>query len=347
MKIFIPLVGQFTNIGDTLHRKILINWLRESGDLHLYVGNASDSFLSGLDLSGREKIVRNPMAWYWAALTSGPSSVLFFCPGEVSASYRRVLKELVFLPLILSFFLKRGVFRVGIAFREYSSFAMRLLNAVYRRSRLLVWRDCNSYRKAKSGHLYPDLGFWAQQVCDNSSETISISYRGDRPLPPTEVFRAIAEFSQANAVPIIVFSQVRRDNGAAQECAELLQKVGAEPSLLLWEDDIDHRTQEERMNQVYSRSMLTVSDRLHALIMASCRGAIPLCLTAAVNPKVEEHFCAIGLKDIAHGVSGKSAVEIHSVIEAQCSRGAEIKTEVVKARIKLSELRQLVKNTIR
>jgi hypothetical protein len=67
MKVFIPVVGQVINIGDTLHRKILISWLRkESLQLHIYVGNSPQSFLDALELKEQDIIYKSLSKWLCA-----------------------------------------------------------------------------------------------------------------------------------------------------------------------------------------------------------------------------------------------------------------------------------------
>ena len=62
--VFVPLVGQYSNIGDIILRRPLARWIQNCGRLHVYTGNAPDGYIEGLQLDavvsievGNEEIV--------------------------------------------------------------------------------------------------------------------------------------------------------------------------------------------------------------------------------------------------------------------------------------------------
>src|SRR5699024_8308818 len=119
MKIFIPVAGQFTNIGDTLHRKILISWLKkESVQLHVFVGKAPQSFIEALGLRDSDIIYTNYFKWAFYMLGNSikEKTGFFFNPGELTMSTKRLILELGLIPFHLFIKLRKGkVIRVGVA----------------------------------------------------------------------------------------------------------------------------------------------------------------------------------------------------------------------------------------
>jgi hypothetical protein len=69
-QIFVPARGQFDNIGDILLRRQLLDWLRSSGPLHVYLGSSPPGYAEGLRLQPEDVRYHSFRAWYLAALRS-------------------------------------------------------------------------------------------------------------------------------------------------------------------------------------------------------------------------------------------------------------------------------------
>ncbi|MBM4496697.1 hypothetical protein GS426_16745 [Rhodococcus hoagii] len=84
---------------------------------------------------------------------------------------------------------------------------------------------------------------------------------------------------------MLVFTQVRRDNARGEELARLLGcKFEA------WPEDVTHTEQEARVRALMRSARAVVSDRIHALIMGTTEGALPIGLIPSDDSKVGSHL---------------------------------------------------------
>src|SRR5690606_28855950 len=114
---FIPVVGQYTNVGDALHRRELLSWLKNAGTLHDFVGNAPKHYIDALDLPHDAKVYTNILGWIWnLTLSSFKKTHFVFNPGEITVGAKRLMFEVLLLPFEWLVKAKKGqILRVGIA----------------------------------------------------------------------------------------------------------------------------------------------------------------------------------------------------------------------------------------
>lgn len=313
-KIFVPVVGQFINIGDVLHRRELLSWLRDQGELHIYVGKAPKSFIDGLKLDSKAILYTSISSWMIQILVSGYKKTFFiFNPGEIRLEKRRLLREILLFPLLCVVRLKKGkVLRVGIAaMSEYSNKNLNIWKLVLKTTNKIFWRTYDSKEKFKRGVVIPDLAFYDvdnEALSNLNRPYLTISMRGNHASPSDKWYDIIKGIALKYNLEIVTVSQVRNDNDKTLQISE---KLNAKK--IIWKDNYSHNEQEAIVNEIYQNSLLIVSDRLHALILAYSKGAIPINLLTVNKEKVQHHFDVIGI-DRVNNIIGPET-EIESILE--------------------------------
>lgn len=323
MKIFIPVVGQVINIGDTLHRKILISWLRDrSAELHIYVGSAPDSFIDALCLKENDIVYSSLSKWLWAIIYKDflKGKLFVFNPGEITFSNSRLLKELVLFPFYLYIRTTGGkILRIGVAAQSDIKIRYKWLwNKLIGFSNKIYWRTIKSSELFKNGDVIPDLAFYKidQNLDYQNKSNIVISMRGDREPPSQKWFEAVKEFQQNNNLEVVVVSQVKIDNERAKDIAG---KLGA--ACYVWEEQLNHNDQEEIVNKMYRKSKIAISDRLHVLIAAYTKGVIPTDISVVESNKVQDHFDVLPLENVSVFENRLSKKEIIDFLQAKLDKG--------------------------
>ncbi|MBB4120082.1 polysaccharide pyruvyl transferase WcaK-like protein [Mesonia hippocampi] len=322
-KVFIPVVGQVINIGDTLHRKILISWLRDrSTELHIYVGNAPQSFIEALDLKEEDIVYSSISKWLFSIIFKDflRKKLFIFNPGEITFSNSRLVKELVLFPFYLYIRITGGkILRIGVAAQSDIKIKYKWLwNKLIGFSNKIYWRTIKSSELFKKGEVIPDLAFYKidQNIVYEKKYFIVISMRGDRKLPSQKWFEAIKEFQQKNNLSIAVVSQVKIDNERAKEIAAKLRG-----EYYIWENQYNHNRQEEIVNEIYRKSKIAISDRLHVLIAAYTKGVIPTDVSVTKSNKVQDHFDVLPLEDVSVFESKSSKEEIIDFLQSKLDKG--------------------------
>lgn len=298
-KIFVPVVGQFMNIGDVLHRRELLSWLDQAGALHIYVGKAPKSFIDALHLSKNVTIYKNLAFWVFQILISGYKKTFFvFNPGEIRLEKKRFIREFILIPLLGIVKLKKGkVLRVGIAaMSDSNNKYIYVWKKIFKITDKIFWRTYDSHNKFEIGDVIPDLAFYdidKEAIKNTKRKYLAISMRGAHSKPSDKWYFLVKEIAKINNLQIIVVPQVRIDN---DRCKEIGDKLNAE--CFLWSHSDSHNDQEAIVKNIYSNSLLIISDRLHALILAYSRGAIPVNLLTTNKEKVQHHFDVIGFKNV-------------------------------------------------
>lgn len=327
MRLFIPVVGQFTNIGDTLHRKILISWLKKDEvSLHIYVGKAPRSFVDALQLNPNDKIYSNIYKWLFHLVFSGflSKKALVFNPGEMTFSSKRLKSELLLFPFYLYLKLTGGIIiRPGVAVKSDLKLKnKKIWNFILKLSKRIYWRTNKSAQYFRLGNVIPDLAFYNvdPKINFDNKSFLTISMRGDRKFPTEKWFNAVNEFCILNKLQIKVVSQVRMDNDRTIEIAKNLKA-----EYFIWEDSFSHNRQEEIVNKIYDHSKLVVSDRLHVLISAYTKGCIPANILTEQSNKVQDHFDVIQLNNVSLVESQTSHTEIVGFLENKIREGFDTK----------------------
>jgi len=331
--IFVPVVGQFTNVGDAMHRRELLSWLKEVGTLHVYVGSAPKVFVDALDLPNTAKIYTNLFGWLWKLMWSPFGKTHFvFNPGEITVGVKRLLFECLLLPFEWGVKMKRGkVLRVGIAAVSNAVINYRSLwRFVLKQSDKIYWRTNDSKKMFGFGEVIPDLAFFTPKFKPGTDKRniLVVSMRGDRPEPGSNWIAAVKEFAIRKNFQIAIVSQVRMDNDRGSYLAE---QFGA--TTYLWDDKVGHVEQEKIVREVYRKTQLVISDRLHVLIAAITDGALPSVILTRPSDKIKDHFDVVEIE----GISSMSDVEKDLVdfLNNQLVREKEIYSKVRDAQYRL------------
>ncbi|NMF97981.1 polysaccharide pyruvyl transferase family protein [Aromatoleum toluolicum] len=346
--IFIPMIGQYENIGDIILRRPLLDWLRPLGTLHIYVGHAPEGYEKGLGVQPGDHVYRSFGRWYLAGLKSAASGSAHYAfkPGEIQLSVKGLKEHLSVLPLISMMRIRGGkVVRVGSGARNFSPLPRALMTPSVLLSHLVMWRDARTAAYMGVGEVMPDLAF-AEGDCVSAHapwatrDVLVVSMRGDRDHSSDNWQRAVRAYASARGLKVWVVTQVRRDAGLSKALA-----VSLDAELLDW-DGAAHDQHEAKLRALYRRAHGVVSDRLHVLISAYSHGALPVGLMAYPSDKIERHFAAVGVKGIALEVSGLGVEVILEHMIGVESKRDEILAALPIARQRLIEIRRRLENVV-
>ncbi|MBC7518014.1 MAG: polysaccharide pyruvyl transferase family protein [Microbacteriaceae bacterium] len=324
--IFVPARGQYENVGDILLRRQLLDWARESGPLHVYLGWSPPGYAEGLRLQPSDVQYRSFLRWYlvalWQSLRGTASYV--FKPGEIQLTLAGMKEHVSMLPVIALVRARGGtVARIGVGSRNFASIPRALMWPSIALSTLSVWRDSETARYLGRGQVMPDLAFGevSTELVSRRPELLVISLRsdlGERPYPGSEWISAVQNFAQLHSLALFTVTQVHVDEERNRRLAELL---GAQ--FLGW-DGADHHLQEIRLRELYRQSAVVVSDRLHVLVAAITEGAVPVGLLLDSSDKIARHFSAAGMPGIGINAGALSAGEIAAHLETSLARRFEL-----------------------
>jgi polysaccharide pyruvyl transferase WcaK-like protein len=292
MRIFVVLNGQEDNIGDVVLRRYHLQALSRLGEVHAFVPNVSDSFRASLTQGTPAVTYVDRKKWMAKALQSIGSGdwLLSYNSGEFQCAYPSTRW---FLPLSIVgrvAQLRGGkVVMAGMGTRDDKKPWKYLVQQAARAADYVSWRDAMTPDIMQLGSLGIDWGFKrgdeSLPLHDDERRTLALTFRFDRPLPSTAHLDAVKRFAEAHRLDVVPFAQVRRDNQSAQVLAE---HFDTDP--LLWPDATTHADQEDAVRSLFSRSALVLSDRLHALIVGTAEGAVPVGLVHGPDQKINRHF---------------------------------------------------------
>jgi len=326
-QLFISCTGQDDNIGDVVLRRRMLDELREIGEMHVLLAGVGDSFIDALALGRSDVVYSEVSSWVSArdrAIAAGP--VIYVAkPGEVQVEPRKVINAFRQIPLMRRIQQGGGaVVQLGIGARSYPALWTRALGATFGYHDLVAWRDPLSLSRFGFGDLMPDWGFddagpTRQELPDSAArDLLTISLRGDRPYPGSAWLRSVTAFAAEAGLKPMVVTQVRRDSDIGRQLAADL-----EADFTDWNDE-SHREQELRLRNVYRRSRLVLSDRLHVLILGFTELAIPLCYLDRSERKVGRHFDAVGYRKASVDVSALGPEEQRALLREAAGRYQEV-----------------------
>jgi hypothetical protein len=345
--IFVPARGQYDNIGDILLRRQLLDWVRASGPLHVYVGHSPAGYDEGLQLSGDDVVYRSFRTWYVAALKDAlrRKASYVFKPGEIQLTVIGMKEHLSMLPVLALVRLTGGaVARVGTGSRNFAPLPRVLIWPSIALSSIILWRDAETAKYLGGGEVMPDLGFGeGDGGASNPAavrDSLVVSMRSDRPYPSPAWIQSVKELAARHDLKVWTVTQVLRDNDKAAQLAKDL-----DGEALLW-DGTAHHEQEERLRALYSRSAVAVSDRLHVLIGAVTEGALPAAMLVDESDKIKRHFDAAGIAGVTIHSRGVAADELGEKLEALLARGPEIMAQLALAKGELDRARTRVRRVL-
>lgn len=330
-KVFVSLTGDFTNIGDAVIRRQSLAWARQMGEIRAYVGGAPDEWFPSVGLTPQDHVVRtkaNVRHWIRDLVTS-KRPVFMFDPGEVPLDHGNFRREVVYLALTLLVRAKRGyVVRPPRAVARPTRLNLALHRLASRASQVCLWRTREDAARLRTGTPSPDIGFsMATRPGSVAAErtVLAVSLRWDRPLPSDAWFSAVREFAAHHNLTIEVVSQVFGDVARSRELAE---RLDAPSDIWTHKHDLAH---EEFVREVYDRSRIVISDRLHVLVVAATSGAVPAQLIPRPVAKVAANFRAVDYDEMTLDSSAHTAAEMVEFLHTQLGRHDELATAFANA----------------
>ena len=315
MKIFVPVVGQYENIGDIVLRRELVEWLSGMGEMHAYVGASPSAYDEALDLPADVVTYRGVGGWakeLVASLARRDDVAYVYKPGEIQLTWRGLKEHIGLLPLVIATRLRKGlVIRVGSGSRNFDRVPTAIFRSTLGLSHYTMWRDVRTADHLGHGGVMPDLGFGqsSSEKQDGIERTrLTITMRGDR-IPPSRPWRkAVAQLAEERGLQLTVVTQVERDEPLM---AELAREWGCD--YVSW-GSRSHRDQEQHVRRAFAESALVVSDRLHALIVAVAEGAGVASIADSPSDKIERHFAAAGIPIVVFDAQHRSSSDIHDAL---------------------------------
>jgi hypothetical protein len=345
-KVFVPLIGQFDNIGDIILRRELLQWLEGAGELHIYVGNSPADYDASLGLDPRRHVIyRSPLLWMLASIRSSLSSTrgtvhYIFKPGEIQLTFSGLKEHVGMLPAVLVTRLSGGrVLRIGVGSRNFGYLAKALFMLSVRLSHRSFWRDSLTRKQVGIGSVMPDLAFGqgsgVPRGVGDPRGTLVVSLRGDHAFPRKQWIEGLKMAAASLNLSIVAVSQVQRDDKRTKEIADALGGIS-----FTW-GSLSHADQERRLRSAYQGARLAVSDRLHVLVAALTEGAVPCAALDHPSDKIERHFEAAGMTPVVVDTVSWDAQRVsnHLVNAAHSQEAARFPERLSAARLLLGEVR--------
>lgn len=338
--VFVNPSGQRENLGDSVLRRAYLDALRESGVLHVYVGE-HPGYVSGLGLRDADIAYGSKSAFIRAVTELSRRSPIAFAAnaGEIvtgtNAASTTAWQEFLIRRARLS---GGAAIAAGVSLRPRPARLRPLVIAQLRTLDLLSWREPRSRELAGGvGDVHPDWAFalGSPKPVEGPRQRLAIALRGDRARPSPTWFDAVRAVAALHGLLPTVIVQVARDAGLARAVRD---ELGAD--LLEWHDE-PHREHEERVRSLYRESAVVVSDRIHALIIGMTEGAVPIGLATSDVGKVARTFSAVTEVGVAMQLGdapGETAAAIAHVEAALGARGA-LERDLRGARDALASLR--------
>lgn len=345
--------GQYENIGDIILRRPLLDWAREAGTLHVYVGDSPDGYDDGLGIQAGDRVYRSFGRWYAALLASAAAGTAhsIYKPGEIQLTLVGMKEHVAMLPAAALVRLRGGtVARIGVGARNFAPLPRAIMRPSNMLSTYTRWRDDRTAEYLGYGGSMPDLGYSGGMSDGELEASIApdaprrdlmvISLRDDtevapRPYPDADWISGIRRAADALGLTLCVVTQVSVDDPRSVRLAEDLG--GA--MLVGWPELDGHGLQEERLRAIYRRTAVAASDRLHVIIAALTEGAAPVGLQLDDSDKISRHFSTIGIEDIAVNSTGLSADALADRIVAIGARREECVRSLLTARDRLDAVR--------
>ncbi|HYI34702.1 MAG TPA: polysaccharide pyruvyl transferase family protein [Glaciibacter sp.] len=349
MKIFVSVLGQVDNVGDTVLRRAYLDALRPAGQLQVYVGERDSSYLSGLGLAETDVLVRSRSQWRRAISRASlrEASVYAFNAGEMEVRRTYAMQYVRLAPLLAGLRLRGGhVIHAGFGVRRPTGWRIPIALTL-RMADIVSWRDTESRAAMGLGRVAPDWAFAAGSPDvelagnDDARQQLAVSIRYNGKRPDATWVQSVSALADALGLSIVVVAQILRDGPLA---TELAGELGGEAAV--WEGP-DHATQEEKLRSVYRRSRILVTNRLHAAVMALTEGALPLALgdpsrNSAGSPdvpdKVTRTLAAAGITGVTVDEGLPDAAALERTAREVLGRRDTILQHVVDARHTLDRL---------
>ncbi|MET2011799.1 hypothetical protein ABXJ56_09630 [Microbacterium chocolatum] len=338
--VFIAVTGPFRNVGDTVIRRLGLEWCRSVGLPHVYVGSGRGAWLEDLELDPSDVVFTSSRVWLKALVRALPSRpVLVVEPGEFSLTrpFYPWAGAHALLAVLVRLFGGR-VIQLPRALARSDRSGRALYRAFTHTANLTLWRR-DIPTKARTAVRSPDIAFSEIPDTDDdpsARDTIVVSVRGDREAPSIEALGVLRADAAVNGCRLVFLAQVEADNDWAREGASAM---ACESSV--WDADVSSPTHESHVREIYRRSKAVLSDRLHVLVMAAAEGALPVAYSRVRADKAVAHFAAAGVDVSAYGdedVLG-SQQPVSDALRQSMRVRAELKQAGIRARSALETAR--------
>ena len=356
MKVFAIGRGQYENVGDIILRRQLLDWVRPLGELHVYVGHSPTGYSEGLHLSPDDREYRSLRDWYREALAAARrgEAVYVFKPGEIQLTLIGMKEHLSMLPLLVTLRRHGGAaVRVGVGTRNTAALPRALMRPSLALSDLTLWRDDMTAEYMRHGRAMPDLAFG--EGADDAAvagfagpsperDVLVVSMRADHlapPYPDRAWLDGVRRHADEAGLENWAVTQVHVDN---DRTLRLAHDLGGQA--LTWEDLAGHDEQEKRLRELYARTAMALSDRLHVLVAAFTEGAVPAAPLIRPSDKVDRHFTTIGIPDVSFVTAGMPAAELAARLEQTAERRPEMFRQLADARRRLRADRDEVERVL-
>lgn len=344
--------GQYENVGDVLLRRPLLDWAREAGRLHVYVGRSPEGYDQALGLRPDDVVYRSFPSWYLALVKSAAVGTAhsLYKPGELQLTLIGMKEHVVMLPAVALVRARGGaVARVGAGARNFAPLPRALMWPSNALSSYTRWRDAETAAYLGFGTAMPDLGYAEGMTDDELREELAapemrdllvVSLRFDeevapRPYPTAEWLAGVREAAHRLDLRICVVTQVQVDD---ERSLQLAADLDAE--VVRWPALAEHAAQERTLREVYRRTAVVASDRLHVLIAGLTEGAMPVGLELDDDGKIARHFGAVGITDVGVNTSRLSSSELADRMVLAAGRRTEMLTALLGARAELAQVRE-------
>lgn len=345
-RVFAMMTGDYPNIGDALIRERVFAWVRKAtGAADTYVGSAPCAWLERLCVRTSDRVyTTRQLGPFFSALVRSRRPALVVEPGELDLSARMFARQVAYLLFAATARMKGGTVVLPPRAVAHGAFgpSVWVHRATCRLAQHVWWRNAQSLAAVGRGALAPDVAFGepAYWIDGAARRKLVVSMRGRRPWPGERWVRAVRSFADEAGLEVVCAPQVRQDETRARELAEALGGVHVP-----WGDcsDAEH---EARLRGLYRRAAVTVSDRLHVLILASLGGSVPAELAPDPAPKVSQHFEAVGYQGVSLDSETADDAQLTAFLRGTPGRAAEIRAVVLSARAALDEIEQTVLSAV-
>lgn len=291
--VFVDLGGQDDNLGDSALRAAYLTSARGVGRrFHLFLGQPSADFVSGLPLTPDDKLYSERSIWFAASRAATRPVHLFNAgeinppPGEYPAGARTSELQQV---------ADSGgtVIVAGVGLRSPEAATSVRFAPVFREAAVVSWRDEPSREAVGFGQVAPDWAFslgtatsdWADR---ESRPLLAVTLRFDRAWPEPSWLDAVRKLATRTSTRIVTVAQVARD---APRAVRLADALGGE---YLVAPSTSHADLDAHVRAVYGQSLAVISDRAHALVIGATEGAYPIG-SAADPEKLSRILATAGL----------------------------------------------------
>jgi polysaccharide pyruvyl transferase WcaK-like protein len=301
-RVYFDANGQEDNLGDSVLRRAYFEMLRPHGEIYLNGGGNSRGYLAAFPLRDGDQMFTSLDKWMQACRRPviEQTTVMILNAGE---SFMRLTRRSFFQrwSTAVAVRLAGGVaIHCGHGLRAQAATWQRAMRTVLSTCQVVAWRDPVSRDWVGCGSVYPDWAF-ATGLDDNAllrsrqepRDLLVVAVRGDRPPPSETWIETVAICAQRRGLRIQLVTQVRRDQPLALKLAE---RWGVD--CLRWDDE-HHPRHEVRVRAIYRRAALTISDRLHVLIIAMTEGSVPVGYAPHSVEKLNRSFMTLGIAQVA------------------------------------------------